>query len=453
MGVYMKSVSDLIGNEYLEWKPGTPYILSSQTGRGKTTFVMTRLLKNAAAQNKDVLYICNRKALYAQVDQIAADMTQSFKNSFSLTEEESRHLVIQTYQACETKMESPFRFSGKLYVIFDEAHYFLEDASFNSGTNLWSDWIREFYGKTINAGTPICVFMTATPEPLMCFLAMNNEKTSFGSDSLFCNIRKMFQRRSWLCDNIDFLKREFYMYDGSSDNKSKKNLCERVLNEYPEIGRYQRELQGLDIYRDGKAYIQTALDSKDGVQEIRDDLDYSYVEECYFRDFIEIVDNICKTDEKWLIFINDSVKGQQFAQELNTLGIETVFTNASLKNTSAVKEQLKQLETKQSFSCRVLISTSILDCGINVIDDAVRNIAIFNVEKTAFMQMLGRVRVRDNQKLRLYIKAYTAQEIRNRIQYTCKIIHIMYNFYMLHQNEYSGNGTTFHYKPVMIISY
>ena len=219
MGVYMKSASDLIGNEYLEWKPGTPYILSSQTGRGKTTFVMTRLLKNAAAQNKDVLYICNRKALYAQVDQIAADMTQSFKNSFSLTEEESRHLVIQTYQACETKMESPFRFSGKLYVIFDEAHYFLEDASFNSGTNLWSDWIREFYGKTINAGTPICVFMTATPEPLMCFLAMNNEKTSFGSDSLFCNIRKMFQRRSWLCDNIDFLKREFYMYDGSSDNK------------------------------------------------------------------------------------------------------------------------------------------------------------------------------------------------------------------------------------------
>lgn len=445
----MKSVSDLIGNEYLEWKPGTPYILSSQTGRGKTTFVMTRLLKNAAAQNKDVLYICNRKALYAQVDQIAADMTQSFKNSFSLTEEESRHLVIQTYQACETKMESPFRFSGKLYVIFDEAHYFLEDASFNSGTNLWSDWIREFYGKTINAGTPICVFMTATPEPLMCFLAMNNEKTSFGSDSLFCNIRKMFQRRSWLCDNIDFLKREFYMYDGSSDNKAKKNLCERVLNEYPEIGRYQRELRDLDIYRDGKAYIQTALDSKDGVQEIRDDLDYSYVEECYFRDFIEIVDNICKTDEKWLIFINDSVKGQQFAQELNTLGIETVFTNASLKNTSAVKEQLKQLETKQSFSCRVLISTSILDCGINVIDDAVRNIAIFNVEKTAFMQMLGRVRVRDNQKLRLYIKAYTAQEIRNRIQYTCKIIHIMYNFYMLHQNEYSGNGTTFHYKPVM----
>jgi hypothetical protein len=59
----MKSVSDLIGNEYLEWKPETSYILSSQTGRRKTTFVMTRLLKNAAAQNKDVLYICNRKAL------------------------------------------------------------------------------------------------------------------------------------------------------------------------------------------------------------------------------------------------------------------------------------------------------------------------------------------------------------------------------------------------------
>lgn len=190
----MKSVSDLIGNEYLEWKPGIPYILSSQTGRGKTTFVMTRLLKYAAAQNKDVLYICNRKALYAQVDQIAADMTQSFKNSFSLTEEESRHLVIQTYQACETKMENPFRFSGKLYVIFDEAHYFLEDASFNSGTNLWSDWIREFYGKTINAGTPICVFMTATPELLKCFLANAIMKPVFPWDRFFRSHYRIRQR-------------------------------------------------------------------------------------------------------------------------------------------------------------------------------------------------------------------------------------------------------------------
>lgn len=50
----MRTVSELIGDEYLDWKPGIPYVLSSQTGRGKTTFVMTQLLKHAAAKNKDV---------------------------------------------------------------------------------------------------------------------------------------------------------------------------------------------------------------------------------------------------------------------------------------------------------------------------------------------------------------------------------------------------------------
>ena len=209
----MKSVSDLIGNEYLEWKLGIPYILSSQTGRGKTTFVMTRLLKYAAAQNKDVLYICNRKALHAQVDQIVTGMTQSFKNSFSLTEEESKHLVIQTYQACETKMESPFRFSGKLYVIFDEAHYFLEDASFNSRTNLWSDWIRKFYDASINAETPICVFMTATPESLKCFLANAIEKPAFPWDRFFAHIMESDKDKSKVYAETDGSKQKLQSFD------------------------------------------------------------------------------------------------------------------------------------------------------------------------------------------------------------------------------------------------
>ena len=78
---------------------------------------------------------------------------------------------------------------------------------------------------------------------------------------------------------------------------------------------------------------------------------------------------------------------------MNDLGIATVFINSSLKNKSVVREQLKQLESKQLFSCKVLISTSILDCGVNIVDDAVQNIVIFEIEKTTFIQMLGRVRV------------------------------------------------------------
>ena len=80
---------------------------------------------------------------------------------------------------------------------------------------------------------------------------------------------------------------------------------------------------------------------------------------------------ICRSDEKWVVFINNSAEGRQYAQQLNDLGIASVFINSSLKNKSVVREQLKQLESKQLFSCKVLISTSILDCGVNIVDDAV----------------------------------------------------------------------------------
>lgn len=169
----------------------------------------------------------------------------------------------------------------------------------------------------------------------------------------------------------------------------------------------------------------------------------------YFREFNELINAICQNDAKWLIFINNSVKGQKIDQKLNALGIETVFVASSLKNESAARKQLKQLESKQSFSCKVLITTSVLDCGINILDDAVQNIVIFEAEKTTFLQMLGRVRIRGDRKIRLFIKAPTALEMRNHVRHTCKIIQMMYGFYLLQKNYYYGNGWIVYYEPVM----
>lgn len=88
-------------------------------------------------------------------------------------------MIIQTYQYYEAGTINPFYFSKVLYVIFDEAHYFLEDASFNSETNLWAEWIKTFYTTPVNSETPICVFMTATPEPLRAFSLRYMEKNGF----------------------------------------------------------------------------------------------------------------------------------------------------------------------------------------------------------------------------------------------------------------------------------
>ena len=446
----MRTVSELIGDGYLDWKPGIPYVLSSQTGRGKTTFVMTQLLKHAAAKNKDVLYICNRKSLYSQVEQIISNMMQELKSAFSLTEEESSHLIIQTYQYYEAGMRSPIMYSQKMYVIFDEAHYFVEDSSFNSGTNLWSDWINQFYKKAIHTETPICVFMTATPEPLKCFLAKALGKTVFSADSVFGGITESRKEKSKLKNDIKSTTEFFYRHYKTGKKDLDKDLPQKLLEEYPQVIEWKEDLQDIDIYGAGKKYIQDAVVADYIVQEIHDSTDYSYVEEYYFREFSELIHEITRSKEKWVLFINNSVKGQQYAQELNALRIETVFVSSSLKNKPAVKAQLKRLESKQSFSCKVLIATSVLDCGVNILDDSVRNVVIFETGKTTFMQMLGRVRILKEQKIRLFIKAPTALDIRNYVRYICKDIQIMYNFHMLQMRyftESSEDDLIFNFTP------
>ena len=300
----MRTVSDLIGDEYLNWKPGIPYVLSSQTGRGKTTFVMTRLLRNAAAQNRDVLYICNRKALHAQVEQIISNMMQEIKNAFSLTEEESRHLIIQTYQYYEAGTINPFNFSKVLYVIFDEAHYFLEDASFNSETNLWAEWIKTFYTTPVNSETPICVFMTATPEPLKCFLAMNYGSHTFSGESILDSITSANRFISKWYNRIKDYEDEFYNCNRISNSESKKDIRKRLLKEFPQISTYECAIRDKDIYGEGKTNIQTALNSNCGILEFCDNTDYSYIDEYYFREYSELIDKICKNKEKWITQID-----------------------------------------------------------------------------------------------------------------------------------------------------
>ena len=206
---------------------------------------MTQLLKHAAAQDKYVLYICNRKSLYSQVEQIISDMTQELKDVFSLTEEESGHLSIQTYQHYGAGRINPFYFSKVLYVIFDEAHYFLEDASFNSETNLWAEWIKTFYATPVNSETPICVFMTATPEPLLCFLAAIHGEKRFSPDAFFGKLWDAYGRLYYIESEVQRAKRDF----GST-------WKEDIEIERPAVVEYPRDINDTDVYGNGKTFIK-----------------------------------------------------------------------------------------------------------------------------------------------------------------------------------------------------
>ena len=95
-------VSDIIGDEYTNWKGGDNVLISTLTGSGKTTFVFEKLLPFAAEHKKHIVYLCNRKSLNAQITRI---VEESFKAK--VKEELREYIHIRTYQHSEMVHDYP----------------------------------------------------------------------------------------------------------------------------------------------------------------------------------------------------------------------------------------------------------------------------------------------------------------------------------------------------------
>lgn len=82
------------------------------------------------------------------------------------------------------------------------------------------------------------------------------------------------------------------------------------------------------------------------------------------------------------------------------------YLDAEVDEDNPIKEQIIKTE---KFKTEVLITTKILDNGINIVDEKLKNIVIMTTEKTEFLQMLGRKRCGHSEKISLYISARNAQ--------------------------------------------
>lgn len=85
-------VTDIIGDDYLNWKLRDKIVISTPTGSGKTTFILKKLLRNAAAQNKHLVYFCNRRILNFEFQEIAKGLI------YESTENELNEGIMQLYK-------------------------------------------------------------------------------------------------------------------------------------------------------------------------------------------------------------------------------------------------------------------------------------------------------------------------------------------------------------------
>lgn len=374
-----KYVSNYISKYVDTFITSFPVFISAQTGSGKNYFIENYLIKRAVKENFKILLLSNRIATdIAQKKRISIimncyyELDRKYKDAGWKDVNSIGNITIMTYQSfLNNRFTQHYDFK---YVVVDEAHYFWSDSSFSSETEKILDRIVRDFQDSIR------IYMTASPENIYKIL-MDKE-----------NVTAPIYRES--------------VYDICISRFACEERC-----------KFEQFYKWKTIYMCDKADACKHKVSQDNFQTFIFKRNYSYIEKIIsFSDENEIIDKIkaSSKSEKWLIFVDSRFIGDKYKVRVN----ETVFITAD--NKSIEKEAVdcfSNIVTDEQYKERVLITTSVLDNGINLKDSSIKNIIIYADNLESFIQMLGRVRITSSaQKIKVYIKDYETKTFEYRIK-------------------------------------
>ena len=119
-----------------------------------------------------MLFLSNRFVLKEQVKTEVAQMQGLPKDEFDMTIiEEFEGITILSYQSLQNRVRkqryTEYLKSRYRYIVFDEAHYIMEDSLFNPGIAYILQFIKKCMGKTK-------IFLSATIDEVQKFLVEND---------------------------------------------------------------------------------------------------------------------------------------------------------------------------------------------------------------------------------------------------------------------------------------
>lgn len=326
-----KYISELVGDEYLEWGIRKVFI-SAPTGSGKSYFVVTKLLRYLMKTGKKLLILCNRKLLRKQYwMQVLRQCTDYY--------EMKEAVEIRTYQeiseAIINGVDVKVLLRGYACICMDEVHYFVSDSDFN----------------------PYGTF----------FLLQTILKTTIKQQVIFLS--------ATLDCVLPWIKK---IYAAIQQDFSWETLQNKAMKEAFENKNYN----------------------------IDANCNYKYVKCFAMADLESLCEVIGHDQYKSLFFYDDKSKADEIVEMLKTHGELEVADIAKINSDNIDDSDndvvVNTLTMTNQIACKVLITTSVLDNGVSVHDSAVKNIVIVTESKVSFLQMLGRIRMEDIDRVNLY---------------------------------------------------
>lgn len=151
----------------------------------------------------------------------------------------------------------------------------------------------------------------------------------------------------------------------------------------------------------------------------------------YIEDYKQIV-TICqekvKLNQKCVVFVSSKDTGEKIVKGLKD---DAVLLTADNREEEEQCKVVKNLAEKQRFEQPVLVTTSVLDVGVSISDEAVTSVFIRSYEPEQLVQMLGRIRVdpeRGYEGITLYLSKLTVADVNRKLQNIRSILQLIEKF-------------------------
>ena len=132
-------LTDNIDDMYKAWRVPDEVYIQTPTGSGKTTFILETLSAFAISEGREILLLVNRKILKNQIKHELAEQhgMEGLRDEEIEKIKDFAGITVMSYQEVQEQLKSNrflFTLFGErrfFYIVFDEAHYLLQDAQFN----------------------------------------------------------------------------------------------------------------------------------------------------------------------------------------------------------------------------------------------------------------------------------------------------------------------------------
>ena len=367
--------------------PGSPrnvYLLKAPTGSGKTTFFIKDLVPEARRRGQSVLLIVNRNVLTEQLINIylkelgippgAIEFPQA--GIYPLGD-----LVVCSYQYMAQRLQDtdtpnikigPFEAKEYAFVVCDECHYFIADSVFTTDSAPLFNFPRVF-------AQSVRIYASATINPVR-------------------NVILKMEQVVDLAENFP----HWEIWPGF--RYARNNMISQIHSNHNGLLQYA-------------AFFEVT-----GAEP-----NYSYLHPRILADGQALWDDVIEQHEahrlhKAVVFVDSKKQGTDCKNKLNQHGISAAFifseaSSGSYSMDELDKKVLEEIKAKSRFeSVSVLIATSVLDNGTNLIDKDITHLYISGTEYMAAVQQAGRVRMyEEGQTLELVIPRRAKSYFSSRI--------------------------------------